>query len=360
MKSTIAKWTQEAACDEFSAAAADAEMRGQQHPDEDCCGHTREKNDDDKSFSASILGQAIGKKAMFQNDKLDLEGSPLSMFQNTKRIQVGTTSNKDGKKNPNKKNIHFFHVASSRDELRPEIPSSAMFWQRIWDHPDRASRQTLKREPLAKPPANKSDPSAKPSNKRKRQDDCVPCNDKMPHPTKQQPAQQLIVSPTPKDNSVLRTDFQDWVNLLHQDFKRNHLGWEFPFNIVSLVPTAKALLPNKLLTRFEDEPVSKKHEDELPSKKKQDVGDIVVNGRTAKDAPVLFGVHSHSLVVKLSRSHLQMRALKRVPCRLRCMPQPTCAESLVRMLHHTPKQFLLTLNWLASLHGTLSSANGTK
>jgi hypothetical protein len=50
------------------------------------------------------------------------------------------------------------------------------------------------------------------------------------------------------------------------------------------------------------------------------VRDIVVNGRTTKDVPVLFGVYSHSLVVKLSRSHLQMRALKRVLCRLRCMP----------------------------------------
>jgi hypothetical protein len=96
MKSTTAKWTQEAAYDEFLAAAdADAEMRGQWHPDEDYCRHIREKNDDDKSFSMSILSQAIGKKAMFQNDKLDLEGSPLSIFQNTKRIQVGTTSNKD-------------------------------------------------------------------------------------------------------------------------------------------------------------------------------------------------------------------------------------------------------------------------
>jgi hypothetical protein len=141
----------------------------------------------------------------------------------------------------------------------------------------------------------------------------------MPRPTKQ-PAQQPIVSPTPKDNFVLPTDFQDWVDLLHQDFKRKHLGWEFPFNIVSFVPTAKALLPNKLLACFEDEPVSKKHEDESPSKKKQEVRDIVVNGRTAKDAPVLFGVHSHSLVVKLSRSHLQMRALKRVLCHLRGMP----------------------------------------
>jgi hypothetical protein len=131
MKSTTTKWTQEAAYDKFLAAAADAEMRGQWHPDEDCCRHIREKNDDDKSFSMSILSQAIGKKAMFQNDKLDLEGSPLSIFQNTKRIQVGTTSNKDGKKVPNKKNIRFFYVASSRDELRPEIPSLAMFWQRI-------------------------------------------------------------------------------------------------------------------------------------------------------------------------------------------------------------------------------------
>jgi hypothetical protein len=186
-----------------------------------------------------------------------------------------------------------------------------MFWQRIWDHPDRDSRRTLKREPLAKPPANKSDPSTKQPNKRKHQDDCVPCTDKTPRPTKQ-PAQQPIVSPTPKDNSVLPTDFRDWVDLLHQDFKRNHLGWEFPFNIVSFVPTAKALLPNKLLARFEDEP--------SPSKKKQDVRDIVVNGQTMKDVPVLFGVYSHSLVVKLSRSHLQMRALKRVLCRLRCMP----------------------------------------
>jgi hypothetical protein len=186
-------------------------------------------------------------------------------------------------------------------------------------HVPRNSRRTLKLEPLAKPPANKSDPSAKPPNKRKRQDDCVPCTDKMPRPTKQ-PGQQPIVSPTPKENSVLPTDFQDWVNLLHQDFKRSHLGWEFPFNIVSFVPTAKALLPNKLLARFEDEPVSKKHEDEPPSKKKQDVRDIVVNGRTTKDVPVLFGVCSHSLVVKLSRSHLQMRAVKRVLCRLRCMP----------------------------------------
>jgi hypothetical protein len=169
-----------------------------------------------------------------------------------------------------------------------------MFWQRIWDHPDRASRRTLKRESLAKPPANKSDPGAKPPNKRKCQDDCVPCTDKMPRPTKQ-PAQQPIVSPTPKDNSVLPTDFQDWVDLLHQDFKRNHLGWEFPFNVVSFVPIAKALLPNKLLARFEDEPVSKKHKDEPPSKKKQDVKDIVVNARTAKDAPVLFGVCRHSL-----------------------------------------------------------------
>jgi hypothetical protein len=173
MKSTTAKWTQEAAHDEFLAAAADAEMRGQWHPDKDHCRHIREKNHDDKSFSVSILSQAIGKKAMFQNDKLDLEGSPLSMFQNTKQIQVGATSNKDGKKVPNKKNICFFCVPSSRDELRPEIPSSAMFWQRIWDHPDRDGRRTLKREPLAKPPANKSDPSTKQPNKRKRQDDCI-------------------------------------------------------------------------------------------------------------------------------------------------------------------------------------------
>jgi hypothetical protein len=68
MKSTTTKWTQEAAYDEFLAAAADAEMRGQWHPDKDYCRHIREKNDDDKSFSMSILRQAIGKKAMFQDE----------------------------------------------------------------------------------------------------------------------------------------------------------------------------------------------------------------------------------------------------------------------------------------------------
>jgi hypothetical protein len=95
---------------------------------------------------------------------------------------------------------------------------------------------------------------------------------------------------------VLPTDFQGWVDLLHQDFKRNHPKWEFPFNTVSVVPTAKALLPNKLLARFEDESASKKHEDEPPHKKNQDVRDIVVSGRTIKDVPVLFGVYSHSIL----------------------------------------------------------------
>jgi hypothetical protein len=139
---------------------------------------------------------------------------------------------------------------------------------------------------------------------------------------------------------VLPTDFQGWVDLLHQDFKRNHPGWEFPFNIVSLVPTAKELLPNKLLARFEDESASKKHKDEPPHKKKQDVRDIVVSRQTTKDVPVLFGVHSLSLVVKLSRSHLQMRALKRVLCCLHCTPTPHMRQAFgacAAVLHHPPQ-----------------------
>jgi hypothetical protein len=45
-----------------------------------------------------------------------------------------------------------------------------VFWQRqIWDHPDRTGRQTLKQEPLAKPPTNKSDTSTKLQKKRKEQ-----------------------------------------------------------------------------------------------------------------------------------------------------------------------------------------------
>jgi hypothetical protein len=230
MKSCPAKWTQEAAHDEFLAAAADDEMQRQWHPGEDFCRHTREKNDNDKSFSMSVLSKAIGKKAMFQNDKLDIAGSPVSIFQNVKCIKVGTTVNKDGENVPKKKNIRFFCVTSSRDDLRPEISSSAAFWQQIWDHPDRTSRRTLKREPLAKPPVNKSDASTKPQNKRKRQDGGKeqPCSDETPRPAEQ--PQRLIVSPTPEDNSVLPTDFQGWVDLLHQDFKRNHPKWEFPFN----------------------------------------------------------------------------------------------------------------------------------
>jgi hypothetical protein len=70
MKSTTAKWTQEAAHDRFLAAAADAEMHGQWYADEDCCRHTREKNDDDKSFSMSILSQAIGKCSAMSVDCL--------------------------------------------------------------------------------------------------------------------------------------------------------------------------------------------------------------------------------------------------------------------------------------------------
>jgi hypothetical protein len=48
MKSNTTKWTQEAAYDEFLVAAADAEMHGQWHPDEDFCRYIREKNDDDR------------------------------------------------------------------------------------------------------------------------------------------------------------------------------------------------------------------------------------------------------------------------------------------------------------------------
>ena len=54
MKSCPTKCTQEAAYDEFLAAAADDEMQRQWHPDEDFCRHMREKNDNDKSFSMSV------------------------------------------------------------------------------------------------------------------------------------------------------------------------------------------------------------------------------------------------------------------------------------------------------------------
>jgi hypothetical protein len=220
--------------------------------------------------------------------------------------------------------MQFFFVSATAEAPPPDIPTAADFWQQIWENPHRDSRRQLKREPLATkklPSSYKPMASTQQSKKRKYAE-----HNSSPRPNKQ--IQILAVTPAPTEDLAMPTNFQGFVDLIYHDFKMNHPKWDFPFNIVSLVPTAKALsTPIKLFsdryTMDDDKPpMEPNHKINSTTTNKMMVArDAVLrNGQIVQNVPALFDVYSISSMKRLSRSHLKICASNRVLASHKCNP----------------------------------------
>jgi hypothetical protein len=120
-------------------AACDDMIHDQWIPNEDWVHQIRDTGNDD--CTNNNLNHDLSQQCLWQNDHAILEGTTI--VYNKKQVRTSKT------KATTYKNIRFYYV-STAGKPPPTVPSDSVFYQSLWDDPDRSNRSLKRTVPQAK------------------------------------------------------------------------------------------------------------------------------------------------------------------------------------------------------------------